>query len=172
MATNTDPYFYRLCCAIALNSKCLSRQIGAILVRDKLIVSTGYNGPPRGVTHCGQKDFVYDSLSGLTVNPAVNKVCPRHLLLYKSGEGLHLCPAAHAETNAIANAARLGVNCSGATLYLNAPTPCRACAPSVINAGIVEVVALSLEPYDELGLKLLNEAGVKVRVFVPPSQEF
>jgi dCMP deaminase len=145
-----DEYFYEICKAVSMNSKCLSRQIGALIVRDNSIISTGYNGPPRKIIHCSQKG---------------NTICPRRLLGFDSGQGLDRCPAAHAETNAIANAARLGVSCIGATLYLNCVLPCKNCAASIINAGIIEVVATELQGYDMLGQDMLFQAGIIVRAF-------
>ena len=110
-----DRYFRSVCLAVASKSPCHSRKIGAILVRDKSIVATGYNGPPRGVPHC---------------DPS----CPRREAGYRSGEGLHLCPATHAEVNCVINAARLGVVTLGTTLYMNAPFPCMECTKDLINA--------------------------------------
>jgi dCMP deaminase len=159
--SNWDQYFLELCVVLAKNSKCLSRKVGAIIVRDKSIVSTGYNGPPRGTRHCEGYIFADEAC---TV-PISKPMCPRRVAGYESGQGLELCPAAHAETNAIANAARLGVNCNYTTLYLNCIVPCKNCAASIINAGIKEVICLELTAYDELGLRLLDEAGIKIRTF-------
>ena len=150
---NWHNYFMEICDSIALNSKCMSRQIGSLIVIDKSIVSTGYNGPPRGVRHCNERyGYAFSD----------NTECPRRLAGFKSGEGLHLCPAAHAEVNCISNAARLGVSVKGGTLYLNNIIPCKNCASQIINAGIVEVVCRDFESYDDLGLMLLSEAGVSV----------
>ena len=82
---NKDAYFLGICNAVAKGSKCLSRQIGAVLVRDGVIVSTGYNGPPRKVPHC------------VPVEDAQGNFTCKRRAHYPSGEGLHLCPAAHAE---------------------------------------------------------------------------
>ena len=149
---NWHNYFMEICNSIALNSKCLSRQIGSLITIDKSIVTTGYNGPPRGTMHCNER-FGYAS---------DNTECPRRKQRFASGEGLHLCPAAHAEVNCISSAARLGVSVRGGTLYLNNIIPCKNCAAQIINAGIVEVVCLHFKSYDNLGLLLLHEAGVSV----------
>lgn len=138
-----DRYFISICDAVALNSKCKSRQLGAIIVRDKSIVSTGYNGPPRGVSHC--------------------EPCPRKEHGYTSGEGLDICRAGHAELNVIINAARLGVSTVGTILYLNWIIPCKECSIAIINAGVVEVVCASCTKYDQLGMELLSEAKVRIR---------
>jgi dCMP deaminase len=158
-----DRYFFNICKAVGSNSKCLSRQVGAVIVLDHSIVSTGYNGPPRGTYHCGERPEVMYKIKPV---PNVKAQCPRKAMGYKSGEGLQHCPAAHAETNAIANAARLHGGCKDSVLYLNCGIlPCCRCSANIINAGIVEVVAVDLTPYDELGPKLLSEAGVTVRKF-------
>lgn len=142
-----DTYFHKVCVAIASKSPCLSRQIGAILVRDKSIVSTGYNGPARGYPHCFGE-------------------CPRHTKGYKSGEGLNECPAAHAEANCIANAARIGASTIGTTLYMNCVLPCKDCATALVNAGIVEVIVNKLKPYHEMSVKIFIQAEVKTREFI------
>ena len=141
---NFDQYMIEIATTVAMNSKCKSRQIGAVLVRDKAVISTGYNGPPRGVSHCGEQ-------------------CPRHLEGYPSGQGLHLCPATHAEANAIVQAARSGVSTMGAWCYLVAPfAPCKTCAGLIINAGITRVVMTAAVSYDDMALNLLREAGVEM----------
>ena len=102
-----DSYFHSICISVASKSPCLSRKIGALLVKDHSIVSTGYNGPPRGVPHCGHDRFMKDSL--LTAANEVEvivqmldyrrfrKECPRKVMTLKSGEGIEWCPAQHAE---------------------------------------------------------------------------
>ena len=150
-----DHYFHRICIAVASKSPCLSRQIGAILVRDKSIVSTGYNGPARGYPHCE---------SGIPPEvPFEEYICPRKLKGYASGEGLHECPAAHAEGNCIANAARNGVSTTGTTLYMNCMIPCKDCAIILVNAGITEIVVDDTTPYHQMSIKILDK--VKIRSF-------
>ena len=146
--TQWDKYFHNLCIAVASKSSCLSRQIGAVIVSDHSIVSTGYNGPPRGYPHCD------------------GAICPRHEKGYKSGEGLLECPAAHAEANAIVNAARNGVSTLGCTLYLNTLIPCKDCMILIINAGIKEIVCEELKLYHEMSARLLVYTDIKVRTFV------
>ena len=139
---NFDAYMIEIAATVAINSKCKSRKIGAVLVRDKAIISTGYNGPARGVSHCGEQ-------------------CPRHVEGYPSGQGLRLCPATHAEANAIAQAARSGVSTMDAWLYLVAPfAPCKTCAGMIINAGISRVIMTTMASYDNTALNILREAGV------------
>ena len=141
-----DTYFHSICVSVSSKSSCLSRKIGAILVREKVIIATGFNGPPRGYPHC--------------------ITCIRKEKKFKSGEGLHLCPATHAEGNCIASAARIGSRVSGSTLYLNCIIPCKDCMALIINAGIVEVVVDKIEPYHEMSLLMAKEANLKIREFI------
>jgi dCMP deaminase len=147
---NWDQYFLSVCDAISSKSPCLSRQIGAILVRDKSIVSTGYNGPARGYPHCSTK----------------GNTCPRKALGYTSGEGLVHCPAAHAEANCIANAARIGASTIGTTLYMNCIIPCKDCMIILVNAGIVEVVVEELTPYHKMSVEIAHYGNIKLRRFM------
>jgi len=173
---NWDSYFLSICNAVASKSPCLSRQIGAILVRDKSIVSTGYNGPPRGTPHCGHDRFKTDKLLAdlLTSHKDYPEIwgirdiyttCPRMLLGYESGTHLEICPAQHAETNAITNAARLGVSCLGTTLYMNSVIPCKNCFGALINAGIEEIVILDDKVYDKFTKFLIDNSNIKIRKF-------
>ncbi len=170
-----DKYFFDLCETISTNSKCLSRKIGAIIVKDKTIISMGYNGPPREVPHCGEryvKDMnLYNKLYSdpktheMMYNNEIKKICPRKVLGFKSGEGLEYCIAGHAERNAIVNAARHGIAVKDATLYCNCPIPCTPCLIEIINSGIREVVVTDLEYYDIMGEWLVKQSGIKVRTF-------
>ena len=171
-----NKYFLSICNAVASKSPCLSRQIGAILVRDKSVVSTGYNGPPRGVPHCGIDRFKSDKLLADLLTSSrdygeiwgmkdIETTCPRRLLGYESGTHLELCPAQHAEANAITNAARLGVSCLGTTLYMNSVIPCKNCFGALINAGVVEIVILDDKVYDDYTKFLINNSKIKIRTF-------
>ena len=150
----------------------MSRKVGAIIVRDKSIISTGYNGPPSGYPHCECRDDK-GVINGSHVFGEWNDVklvyvCPRTRMNFKSGEGLEYCPAIHAEVNAILQAAREGISIVGSSLYLNTGiTPCRECAKAIVGAGVKEVV-LNNQPilYDKsgiTGMDLLNSCHVKVR---------
>jgi dCMP deaminase len=157
-------------------SKCLSRQIGAILVRDKTVISSGYNGPPRGVPHCNdykrkeeleriitlRKDIPYSVIQTIMKS---NK-CPRKCIDEHSGTFIDLCPAGHAERNAISNAAREGVITKGADLYCYCPLPCFECAKSIINSGIKSIVCLDGN-YDNTAFWLLDSAGIKMKHYYP-----
>ncbi len=143
---NWDSYFLTICNAVASKSPCLSRQIGAILVRDHSIVSTGYNGPARNFPHC-------------------EGICPRKQGGFESGEGLVHCPAAHAETNCIANAARIGASTVNSILYMNTQIPCKDCMILLVNAGINEVVVTDLTPYHTMSIKIAKFGNIKLRSF-------
>ena len=145
---NWDEYFLNICNAVASKSPCLSRNIGAIIVRDNSIVSTGYNGPARNYPHCK------------------GETCPRRARGYKSGEGLLECPAAHAEVNCISNAARLGTCVRGATMYMNTKeVACKDCMTAIVNAGISEVVSKENKPYHQISFDIAKFGNVMLRRF-------
>ena len=137
-----DEYFLQLARQAATRSTCLRRQVGAVLVREKRILSTGYNGAPRGTAHC------------LEVG------CLREQLGIPSGERQELCRAIHAEQNAIIQAAVHGVAIDGATLYTTLH-PCVLCAKMLINCGVRDIHYLEGYP-DELAGTMLAEAGVRL----------
>lgn len=164
-----DEYFYNVCRQVARNSKCLSRRIGAVMVRDKSIISTGYNGPPRGVPRCDRRwtldpEFI-EKYGKFAEGQDVEGRCPRYVIGFKSGEGLEICPAGHAERNALINAARYGIATKGASLYMSCGIPCSPCMVEIINAGIKEIVVTSLKIYDETSKYLLTQSKLGVRLF-------
>jgi len=124
-------------------STCLRRQVGAVIVQDKQIVATGYNGAPKGLLHC-------DEHGG----------CLREQMGIPSGERQELCRALHAEQNAIIQAATSGHSIEGATMYVT-HQPCVICAKMIINAGIRKVIVEQGYP-DDLAVELLAEAGLKI----------
>ena len=144
-----DEYFMQVAEIIKLRSTCLSASKGAVLVKDKRVISTGYNGSPRGIKHC--------NLGGCV------RCTQRHLGKIKSGNYSEPCICCHSEENAIVQAAVHGISTNGATMYTTF-THCVNCAKMIINAGILEVVA-QVEYPDDMGLKLLKESGVKFRLF-------
>lgn len=144
---SVDEYFMEIAKVVAKRSTCLRRQIGAVIVKNKIIVSTGYNGAPRGLPHC------------------LDIGCLRDELGIASGERHEVCRGVHAEQNALIQAGR---SAEGATLYVNA-YPCKICAKLIINAGIKRVV-VSGEYSDTEGLDLLRDAGVEV-VFLKDAEE-
>lgn len=169
---NWDEYFLKIAETVALNSKCCSRHIGAVLVRDKAIISTGYNGPPRGMKPCWIDRWCvgYDRVGANIYDGYAYKFgCPRIERGYKSGEGLHLCPAAHAERNALIQAARTGVSTEGTTLYCFCEQVCKDCASEIVNAGVKRLVYLAGgKPYDNLAGHILAECGMEISVIDMP----
>jgi len=133
---------------VATWSSCFkeNRQVGAVVVKNKRILTTGYNGAPEGVKSCKERGE-----------------CLRMKLGIQSGTRQELCYAVHAEQNAIIQAARLGIILDGATLYCT-HQPCVICAKMIINAGIKRIVYKQGYP-DEFSVQLLSEAGVKVEVY-------
>ncbi|HWP98366.1 MAG TPA: cytidine/deoxycytidylate deaminase family protein [Syntrophomonadaceae bacterium] len=135
-----DEYFLQLADLVATRSTCMRRQVGAVLVRSERIISTGYNGAPRGLRHC------FDT------------GCLREAENIPSGQRYELCRGVHAEQNAIINAAYYGIATQAAVLYCT-NQPCLICARMIINAGIVRVVHRG-DFMDDLALDLLQEAGI------------
>jgi dCMP deaminase len=135
-----DEYFLQLATQAATRSTCLRRQVGAVLVRDKRVLATGYNGSPRGTSHC------------------LDVGCLREQLGIPSGERHELCRAIHAEQNAIIQASVHGVAIDDAILYCT-HHPCILCAKMLINCGVHEIHYLEGYP-DELSREMLEEAGV------------
>ena len=139
-----DQYFMDIAQMVAARSNCSRRQVAAVLVRDCRIISTGYNGTPRGVRNCSDGG------------------CPRCNSDTPSGHGLHECLCSHAEENSIVQAAYHGISVKGSTLYTTF-SPCLTCAKMIINADIVEVVYHKRYSIDDVSTALLKEAGVIVR---------
>ena len=135
-----ESYFMTLAAVAATRSTCLRRQVGAVIVRDGQIISTGYNGSPKGTPHCSETG------------------CLRRVLNIPSGERQEMCRGSHAEMNAISQAASVGVSTAGAVLYCT-HSPCAFCSKAIINAGIRRVVYLYSYP-DELAERLRIEAGL------------
>ncbi len=140
-----DRYFMEIAELVSSRSTCLRRQVGAVLVRDKHIIATGYNGAPRGISHCMEVG------------------CLREKLGIPSGQRHEMCRGTHAEQNAIIQAALHGVSTDGATLYCT-HQPCILCAKMLINAGVEKVVFQGEYP-DGLALDLMNEARIKMVVW-------
>jgi len=128
---------------VAERSTCLRRSVGAVLVKDKQILATGYNGAPTGIEHCEEAG------------------CLREKLGVPSGERHEICRGLHAEQNVILQAARHGVSVKTSTLYIT-NAPCSICAKMIINAGINEVVISDHYP-DKMAIGFLKEAKIKLR---------
>jgi len=138
-----DEYFLRIARMVAERSTCLRRKVGAVLVKEKRILATGYNGAPTGLPHCEQTG------------------CLREKLGLKPGERIELCRGLHAESNALLQAAAFGISVSGATLY-STHEPCITCAKMLINARIRRIYVLESYP-DEMTRSLLKEAKIPIR---------
>jgi dCMP deaminase len=142
---NWDSYFMEIAQIVSKRSTCLRRNVGALIVKDKRILSTGYNGAPMMLRHC------------------IDAECLREKRNVVSGERHELCRGLHAEQNAIIQAAYHGVSINGAHLY-STHLPCSICIKMVINAGISRVFYLDGYP-DELAAELMKESGMEtVRV--------
>lgn len=141
---NWDEYFMNIARVVASRGNCIKRQVAAIIVKDKRVISTGYNGTPRGVKNCNEGG------------------CPRCDADIPSGTRLDECYCSHGEENAIVQAAYHGVAVKDSTLYTTF-SPCLICTKMIINAGITEVVYAKDYSLAQAALKLLNEAKVKVR---------
>ncbi len=137
-----DHYFMDIAEQVKLRCTCMSAKKGAVVVKEKMIISTGYNGTPKGIEHC--------TLGGC------KRCTSRHLGKIKSGVYSEPCICCHSEENAIVQAAYNGVSTKDAIMYTTF-TPCTTCAKMIINAGITEVVA-KVEYPDEVGMKLFQQA--------------
>ncbi len=142
-------YFMRIAHVVSERSTCLRRKVGAIAVRDKRILATGYNGAPAGLQHC------------------LDIGCLREKLGVPSGQRHELCRALHAEQNVIIQAAASGVSLEGATLYCTTQ-PCLICTKMLINVGIRTMFFSESYP-DELAQAMLEEANVQYEVLAPGS---
>jgi dCMP deaminase len=140
-----DEYFMNIAELAATRSTCLRRQVGSVIVKDKKILATGYNGAPSGLKHC------------------LDIGCLRDKLGIPSGERHELCRATHAEQNAIVQAALFGVSIRNSTLY-STTQPCILCTKLIINAGIKKMVIKDSYP-DKMSRQMLKEAGVEIQVF-------
>ena len=140
-----DEYFMEMAYIVSKRSTCLRRKVGAILVKDKHILSTGYNGAPKGLKHCSEVG------------------CLRKTLDIPSGERHELCRGLHAEQNAIIQAAVFGTSITDSTLYCT-NTPCVVCVKMLINAGVKEIIYSGDYP-DNLAKKMLAESKIKIKNF-------
>jgi dCMP deaminase len=139
-----DDYFMSIARMVASRSNCVKRKVGAVIARDRRIISTGYNGTPRGTRNCNEGG------------------CPRCNSFARSGSGLGECLCSHGEENAITQAAFHGVSVRGGTIFTTL-CPCLICTKMIINAGIEEVAYNAHYPLADVALAMLREAGVKVR---------
>ena len=146
-----DQYFMRMAFLAASRSNCTRRKVGAVIVKDRNVLSTGYNGPPSGTVHCDVVGCIRDDLN------------------VPSGERHELCRGLHAEQNAIIQAAVHGVSIAGGTIYITTH-PCVVCSKMLMNAKIQEVIYAQGYP-DELAELMLLESDLKLRRFELPENE-
>jgi dCMP deaminase len=141
-----DQYFMEVAHLVSKRATCHRRMVGAVLVKEKKILATGYNGAPSGLKHC------------------TDMACLREKLKVPSGQRHELCRGLHAEQNVILQAALHGTSTRGSSLYIT-HQPCVICAKMLINAGIKEIIICGIYP-DELAAQFLKEARIKVRKVV------
>ncbi|MFH1411464.1 MAG: cytidine/deoxycytidylate deaminase family protein [Candidatus Omnitrophota bacterium] len=139
-----DEYFLNIADLVATRATCLRRKVGAVVVKNKQILATGYNGAPTGIEHCDKRG------------------CLREALRIPSGQRHELCRALHAEQNAFLQASRHGVSLDGAELYITTQ-PCSICAKMIVNTGIKRVIMRGAYP-DDLALEFLREANIETAV--------
>lgn len=142
MRPSWDEYFMDIAELVRTRSTCLRRKVGAVIVKDNRILTTGYNGAPPGAKHCEEVG------------------CLRQTMGIPSGERQELCRALHGEQNAVIQAAKYGISIEGASIYTTT-YPCVICAKILIGAGIKRIVYKEGYP-DELSVKFLNESGIEV----------
>lgn len=143
---NVDEYFMEMAYLASKRSTCLRRKVGAVIVKDKRVLSTGYNGAPKGLKHCKEVG------------------CLREKNNINSGERHELCRGVHAEQNAIIQAAIFGISIRDSTLYAT-NHPCVLCSKMLINSDIKEIVYEGGYT-DDLSKKLLKESNILVRKYV------
>jgi len=139
-----DEYFMSIARVVASRSNCIKRKVGSVIALDRRIISTGYNGTPRGIRNCNEGG------------------CPRCAGAAEAGTRLDECLCSHAEENAITQSAYHGVSVRGGTVYTTF-CPCLICTKMIINAGLSEVVYDAHFPLGEVSVALFREAGIKVR---------
>jgi len=139
-----DLYFMDIADVVASRSNCSRRHVAAVIVKDNRIISTGYNGTPRGIKNCFEGG------------------CPRCSSDTLTGEKLDECICSHGEENAIVQAAYHGISVKDGVMYTTY-SPCLLCAKMIINAGIAEVVYKERYSIDAISMSLLKEAGVEIR---------
>ena len=141
-----DEYFMSMVDLARTRSTCIRRNVGALIVKDRMIIATGYNGPPTGQAHCEDTG------------------CLREQLDLPSGERHEICRGLHAEQNALAQAAMRGASVKDATIYIS-HSPCNICAKMLVNAGIAEIVFVGDYP-DPYAKEVLEQSSIIVRQII------
>ena len=145
-----DEYFMQIAQSAQARSNCIRNSVGAVIVKEKRIIATGYNGTPAGITNC--------------VDGGCKRCSDRHANILKTNERKDLCICVHAELNALLQSAYHGASTKGATLYCTI-APCLQCAKAIINAGISRLIykkSYTTKGIDNNGTDLLSQAGVEV----------
>ena len=148
-----DDYFMQAASLVSKRATCLRRMVGAVLVKDKQILATGYNGAPSNITHCE------------TVG------CLREKLRIPSGQRHEICRGLHAEQNVVLQAAQFGVSVKGSTLYIT-NVPCSICAKMIINSGIKRVVAQKDYHAAADSKEMFAQAGIKLNILDKEVQQY
>ncbi len=144
-----DEYFMKIAEDVASRATCIRRRVGAVIVKDKRLLTTGYNGTPAGINHC------------------TSETCLRTKNNIPSGERHELCRGLHAEQNAIIQAALHGVSISNAIIYIT-NQPCSICTKMLINSGIKKFIFK--DPYnDPLAMEMIKDAGIEILIHQPQS---
>lgn len=146
-----DKRFMEMAKVVSSWSTCVRREVGAVIVKEKRVIATGYNGAPAGIMSCAEKGY-----------------CLRNKLNIASGTRAELCFATHAEQNALVQAAKLGISVDNATIYVT-HRPCVICTKLLINAGIKRIVYGYNYP-DNFSVKLLKQAGIEL-CYLPYNDE-
>ncbi len=144
---SNDEYFMEMAKLVSTRSTCIRRKVGAVIVKEKRVLATGYNGSPRGTAHCEDLGCIRDQMK------------------IPSGTRHELCRGVHAEQNAVAQAAYFGISIKDAAIYTTT-FPCSMCAKILINAGIAEVV-YSESYVDDLSKNLFAETNIVLRKYPP-----
>ncbi|MDY6932965.1 MAG: cytidine/deoxycytidylate deaminase family protein [Spirochaetota bacterium] len=140
-----DEYFIKIAEDVSSRATCIRRKVGAVIVKERRILTTGYNGAPIGISHCTEE------------------TCLRKRYNVPSGERHELCRGLHAEQNAIIQAALYGVSIEGATIYAT-HHPCSICTKMLINSGIKKIV-INNHYNDSVAMEMIKEAGIEIVIY-------
>jgi len=143
-----DEYFIQIAHVVKKRGNCIRRKVGALIVKDKQIIATGYNGTPTGIKNCFEG--------------GCERCMKREKGILKSGEEKGKCICICAEQNALLQAARHGTSTNNATMYIT-DSPCLSCCKMIINSGISKVIAENIH-HDTAGLNLLKKAGIEFKI--------
>jgi len=162
--------FYNIALNVSKTSRCLSRQIGAVLTTENYyIIATETNGPPKGLPSCqirfDEDKFIREQISECNINILNHSenICPRRLLGFKSGKGLEMCVAVHAERNCILTAAKVGYPTNNGKLFLTCNIPCKDCLIEIINAGIKTIYVTHFSFYDSVSEYILKYSNLEIK---------